>query len=53
MNLISTITLTPVVEQWRQNDPKLYEAMISKIPLRCLGDPEQDIGKEAVILSEQ
>lgn len=51
VNLISPIALTPGVEQWRQNDPKLYDAMIDKIPLRRLGDPEQDIGKVAVFLA--
>lgn len=51
VNLISPIANTPGVEQWRQADPKLYDAMINKIPLRCLGDPEQDIGRVAVFLA--
>ncbi|MBG9536352.1 oxidoreductase [Bacillus thuringiensis] len=51
VNIISPIALTPGVEQWRQNAPKLYDAMINKIPLRRLGDPEQDIGRIAVFLA--
>src|SRR5699024_6912664 len=53
VNLISPIADTPGVEQWRQNDPKLYEAMLNKIPLRRLGDPEQDIGRVAVFLASK
>lgn len=51
VNLISPIALTPGVEQWRESAPQLYDAMINKIPLRRLGDPEQDIGQVAVFLS--
>lgn len=51
VNLISPIALTPGVEQWRENAPELYEAMLNKIPLRRLGDPEQDIGQVAVFLA--
>lgn len=51
VNLISPIALTPGVEQWRESAPQLYGAMINKIPLRRLGDPEQDIGQVAVFLA--
>ncbi|KRG16354.1 SDR family NAD(P)-dependent oxidoreductase [Lederbergia galactosidilytica] len=51
VNLISPIALTPGVEQWRENAPELYEAMLNRIPLRRLGDPEQDIGQVAVFLA--
>ncbi|RED41640.1 SDR family NAD(P)-dependent oxidoreductase [Paenibacillus sp. VMFN-D1] len=51
VNLISPIALTPGVEQWRENASELYEAMLNKIPLRRLGDPEQDIGRVAVFLA--
>jgi NAD(P)-dependent dehydrogenase (short-subunit alcohol dehydrogenase family) len=51
VNLISPIALTPGVEEWRENAPELYDAMINKIPLRRLGDPEQDIGHVAVFLA--
>lgn len=51
VNLISPIALTPGVEQWSKNFPKLYNAMLDKIPLHRLGDPEQDIGRTAVFLA--
>jgi len=51
VNLISPIALTPGVEQWRDSAPDLYEAMINRIPLRRLGDPEQDIGQVALFLA--
>lgn len=53
VNLISPIELTPGVEQWRESAPQLYDAMIQKIPLRRLGDPEQDIGQVAVFLASR
>lgn len=51
VNLISPIALTPGVEKWRDSAPELYGAMIDKIPLRRLGDPESDIGRTAVFLA--
>ncbi|WP_068776550.1 SDR family NAD(P)-dependent oxidoreductase [Paenibacillus sp. FJAT-26967] len=51
VNLISPIALTPGVEQWRDSAPDLYDAMINRIPLRRLGDPEQDIGRVALFLA--
>ncbi|WP_042354504.1 SDR family NAD(P)-dependent oxidoreductase [Bacillus rubiinfantis] len=51
VNLISPIALTPGVEQWRDSAPQLYQEMLNKIPLRRLGDPEQDIGQVAVFLA--
>ncbi|CAM4190821.1 SDR family NAD(P)-dependent oxidoreductase [Lederbergia lenta] len=53
VNLISPIALTPGVEQWRENAPEMYDAMINRIPLRRLGDPEQDIGQVAVFLASK
>ncbi|MBS4207085.1 SDR family oxidoreductase [Bacillus sp. FJAT-50079] len=53
VNLISPIALTPGVEQWRENAPEMYDAMIQRIPLRRLGDPEQDIGQVAVFLASK
>ncbi|MFK2825411.1 SDR family oxidoreductase [Bacillus sp. B190/17] len=51
VNLISPIALTPGVEQWRDNNKEAYDAMVQKIPLRRLGDPEADIGRTAVFLA--
>ena len=49
--MISPIALTDGVKQWRDSSPKLYDQMIQGIPLRRLGDPEQDIGRVAVFLA--
>lgn len=51
VNLISPIALTPGVEQWSKQAPEMYEAMVNKLPLRRLGDPEEDIGRTAVFLA--
>src|SRR5690625_2514226 len=51
VNIISPIALTGGVEQWKKDSPELYDAMINNIPLRKLGDPEEDIGRVAVFLS--
>lgn len=51
VNLISPIALTEGVEQWSKSAPELYEKMVNNIPLRRLGNPEQDIGRTAVFLA--
>ncbi|MEK3934350.1 SDR family oxidoreductase [Sporosarcina sp. FSL W7-1349] len=51
VNLISPIALTPGVEAWRESAPDMYNAMIDRIPMRRLGDPEGDIGRTAVFLA--
>ncbi len=51
VNVIAPIALTPGVEQWRDNAPEMYQSMVNGIPLRRLGDPEQDIGRVAVFLA--
>ncbi|CDQ41616.1 MULTISPECIES: SDR family NAD(P)-dependent oxidoreductase [Virgibacillus] len=51
VNIIAPIALTEGVKQWRQSASELYEQMINNIPLRRLGDPEQDIGRTAVFLA--
>ncbi|MVP01042.1 SDR family oxidoreductase [Paenibacillus lutrae] len=51
VNLISPIAYTPGVENWKQHFPAEYEATVNKIPLRKMGDPEQDIGRVAVFLA--
>lgn len=53
VNIISPIALTSGVEQWRDNAPDMYEAMINNIPLRRIGDPEGDIGRAAVFLASE
>ncbi|MGG3283209.1 SDR family oxidoreductase [Paenibacillus solani] len=51
VNLISPIALTPGVEQWSKAFPEEYQGMIDKIPIKKMGDPEQDIGRVAVFLA--
>lgn len=53
VNLISPIARTEGVEAWRKSAPKLYDQMINNIPLRRLGDPEEDIGRTAVFLASE
>lgn len=53
VNLISPIAKTPGIEQWAEENPDYYEAMLAKIPLGRLGDPETDIGRAAVFLASQ
>ncbi|WP_077328845.1 SDR family NAD(P)-dependent oxidoreductase [Virgibacillus siamensis] len=51
VNLISPIALTEGVKAWSESAPDMYDAMVNNIPLRRLGDPEQDIGRAAVFLA--
>ena len=53
INLISPIAKTPGVEQWASDHPDYYKAMLDKIPLGRLGDPEEDIGRVAVFLASE
>ncbi|KJW12910.1 SDR family NAD(P)-dependent oxidoreductase [Levilactobacillus spicheri] len=51
VNLISPIAETAGVKQWKQAAPDQYAAMVNKIPLHRLGDPEKDIGAVALFLA--
>lgn len=51
VNLISPIANSPGVQKWAQAEPEYYESMLSKIPLRRLGELESDIGRVAVFLA--
>lgn len=52
-NLISPIAKTPGIEQWGEQYPDAYKAMLAKNPLGRLGDPENDIGRTAVFLASE
>ena len=52
-NLISPIANTPGIQQWAQDHPDSYEAMLAKNPMGRLGDPEKDIGRTAVFLASE
>jgi meso-butanediol dehydrogenase / (S,S)-butanediol dehydrogenase / diacetyl reductase len=41
---------SPASEAWRQANPAEYERSMSSIPLRRLGDPEQEIGPAVAFL---
>lgn len=51
VNIISPLAMTPGVESWSKAHPEMYEAVISKVPMRRWGDPEKDIGPIAVFLA--
>ncbi|WHX25429.1 SDR family oxidoreductase [Virgibacillus halodenitrificans] len=51
VNIIAPIALTEGVKEWSENAPELYEKMVNNIPMRRLGDPEEDIGRTAVFLA--
>ena len=51
VNIISPIAHTPGVDEWKEESPEEFEKMLSGIPMRKLGDPEEDIGKTAVFLA--
>lgn len=50
-NLISPIANSPGVQQWKEAQPEAYATMVEKIPLRRLGELEEDIGRVAVFLA--
>ncbi|MDY0394472.1 SDR family NAD(P)-dependent oxidoreductase [Virgibacillus halophilus] len=51
VNLISPIADSPGVQHWAKAEPEQYQAMLSKIPMRRLGELENDIGRAAVFLA--
>lgn len=53
VNIISPIANSPGMIQWAEANPEYYQSMISKIPLRRLGELESDIGRVAVFLASE
>lgn len=53
VNLISPIANSPGIQQWAKEAPEHYHAMLNRIPLRRLGELEQDIGRVAVFLASE
>lgn len=51
VNIISPIANSPGIERWQESHPSSYNKMIDTIPLRRLGDCENDIGRTAVFLA--
>lgn len=53
VNIISPIANSPGMMEWAEANPEYYQNMISKIPLRRLGELESDIGRVAVFLASE
>ncbi|MBO0586972.1 SDR family oxidoreductase [Sporosarcina sp. E16_8] len=51
VNLIAPLADSPGIQQWAKEQPEAFKTMVSKIPLRRLGDLENDIGRAAVFLA--
>lgn len=51
VNVIAPLANSPSVEQMKETHPNAYDKMISLIPLRRMGDCEEDIGRVAVFLA--
>lgn len=51
VNIISPLGMTPGIKKWSEHDPTQYNQMLQSIPLRYIGDPEEDIGRVAVFLA--
>ena len=45
INIVCPIANSEGVAEWRQHNAEAYDQMVGAIPLRRLGDPEQDIGR--------
>ncbi|GAB6989212.1 SDR family NAD(P)-dependent oxidoreductase [Paenibacillus pini] len=53
VNLIAPIASSPGMLQWAEENPEYYQGMLSRIPLRRLGELESDIGRVAVFLASE
>ncbi|MFD6179186.1 MULTISPECIES: SDR family NAD(P)-dependent oxidoreductase [unclassified Isoptericola] len=51
VNVVSPVGLTPGIEQWSQAYPDAYQEVLDGIPLRRLGDPEQDVAPVVAFLA--
>lgn len=51
VNVICPLAATEGVERWLEEFPEMLEPTLEKVPLKRLGNPEQDIGRVAVFLA--
>lgn len=51
VNVLCPFANSPGVKTWAEHFPEDYAAQLSKVPLRRIGDCEQDIGAAAVFLA--
>lgn len=50
VNVICPLAATEGVTRWLEEFPEMLEPTLEKVPLKRLGNPEQDIGRVAVFL---
>ncbi|MFX3635157.1 MAG: SDR family NAD(P)-dependent oxidoreductase [Candidatus Pristimantibacillus sp.] len=53
VNIIAPIAKSPGLIAWAEENPEYYQGMLSKIPMRRLGELESDIGRVAVFLASE
>ena len=51
VNIVSPLAMTEGVEAWRDAQPEYFEQVVSKVPLKRFGHPEEDIGRVVVFLA--
>ena len=51
VNVLCPLAMTPGLEKWKDEYPKLYKKTIDEIPLQRFADPEKDIGRVCVFLT--
>jgi 2-hydroxycyclohexanecarboxyl-CoA dehydrogenase len=50
VNVVVPAALTPAAEDFRHSQPEAYQAVLDRIPLGHMGDPETDIGRAVASL---
>jgi len=53
VNIIAPIAKSPGLIEWAEKHPEYYQGMLAKIPMRRLGELEDDIGRVAVFLASE
>lgn len=53
INIVCPFALTPGVEKWKAAFPEEYKKSIDAVPLRRIGDPENDVGRTIVFLCSE
>ncbi|WP_080799431.1 SDR family NAD(P)-dependent oxidoreductase [Arabiibacter massiliensis] len=51
VNIVCPLVMTKILEEWRDNNPEMYEKNIKGIPLGRFGDAEKDVGRVCVFLA--
>lgn len=53
VNVVCPLAMTPGLEKWKDEYPKLYAQTIQGIPLGRFADPEKDVGRVCVFLASE